>query len=319
MKRRAFCGALLGLPLAVRAQGKTPVIGLLWNDSVKPSPYVATLVSALAKKGYVAGRDLRIEDGIALEGYAAMEKNAADLVRRRVDLLVTYGGTATIAAAKATRNIPIAMIFGGDPVSAGWVKSLAQPGGNVTGIVTLSVGLNAKRLELLKELHPRMTRLGILYAPGSAVQASLRDSQQAAEKLKLKVTLSVARTPEEIEVAVDALEKAKVEAIYVGPSTQLASHSARVVAAVEKARLPAIYGVDRYIAASGLMVYGPSVQKTFVRLGDYVDRILRGARPAHMPVEQVSDVDLVINLKAAQALGIRFPHSILQRADRAIE
>jgi len=322
VNRRDFVtlgAATLALPFAAHAQGKTPVIGLLWNDSLKPSPYVATLLGALREKGYVDGRNIRIEDRVALEGYGPMAENAAALVRAKVDLIVTYGATATVTAAKATKEIPIVAIIGADPVASGLAASWSRPGGNVTGVATLGVGLVGKRIELLKELIPGLSRVGILLALNVGNPVMRRDSEAAAHALNLQSHFGEARGAEDIEGAIARLVKAKVGAIYVTGSTMLASHSARVVAAIAKHRIPAVYAVERYTDAGGLMIYSPSIKKAFVRVATYVDRILKGARAAELPIEQTSDVELVINLKTAKALGIRIPQSILQRADRAIE
>jgi putative ABC transport system substrate-binding protein len=316
----ALAGTLLAWPSAARAQPKVHVVGLLWNDSVKPSPYIATLVAALRERGYVTGRNLRIEDRVVLEGYTPMAENAAALVRAKADVIVTYGITATTAAAKATREIPIVAITGADPVARGLAASLSRPGGNVTGVSTLSSGLTRKRVELLKQLVPRLSRIGLLIAPGNIASTfTISETDAAAKALKLQVHVANVNTPEEIEGAVASLAKAKVGAMYVSAATFLAAHSERLVAAVAKHRIPAMYGVERYIAPGGLMVYSPSVRKAFVRIAGYVDRVLKGARPSEMPIEQTDDIELVINLKTARALGIVIPQAILQRADRAIE
>lgn len=322
MRRREVVGlgvALLALPSVARAQ-KVPLVGLLWNDSVKPSPYAATLLGALRERGYVVGRNLRIEDRVALEGYGPMAENAAALVRAKVDLIVSYGATATQTAAKATKEIPIVMIMGADPVARGLAASLSRPGGNVTGVTTLTGGLIGKGIELLKEMVPGLTRVGVLLGSGATnYSINVREAEAAARTLKLELHARGARPPEEIEVAVAALAKSRVGAIFVVGSTALASHSESVVAAIARHRIPAAFTSERYTEAGGLMVYTPSVKKAFVRAAGYVDRILKGSRAAEMPIEQTSDLELVINLKTARALGIKIPQTILQRADRAIE
>jgi len=322
VNRRDFVilgAAALALPFAAHAQGKTPVIGLLWNDSLKPSPHVATLLGALREKGYADGRNIRIEDQVALEGYGPMGENAAALVRAKVDLIVTYGATATFAAAKATREIPIVMIIGADPVARGLAASLSRPGGNVTGITTLTGGLIGKRIELLKELVPGLSRVGILLTPNIGNPIEARESEAAARALKLQPYFDEVHAPGDIERAIAGLAKSRVGAIYMSGSTMLASHAARVAAIVAKNRIPAVYANERFVDAGGLMVYSGSTKKNFVRVADYVDRILKGARAGDLPIEQTSDVELVINLKTAKALGIKIPQSILQRADRAID
>jgi putative ABC transport system substrate-binding protein len=322
MKRREFLAGsttLLALPRLSRAQ-KTPLLGLLWNDSVKPSPYVAILLAALRDRGYVLGRTLRVEDAVGLEGYSTMAENAARLVRAKADVITTYGVTATTAAAKATKEIPIAAIIGADPVARGLAASFSRPGGNVTGVSTLGSVLIRKRIELLKQLVPELSRVGVLIAPGNiGSPLTVAESRAAAKTLNMAVALREVNTPADIDGAIAGLAKDGAGALYVSGATLLAAHSDQIAAAAAKYRLPAIYGVERYIQSGGLMVYSPSVAKAFVRVAGYVDRILKGARPADMPIEQSSDVELVINLKTARALGITIPQSILQRADRAIE
>jgi putative ABC transport system substrate-binding protein len=321
MKRRQFLGVLataIAAPRSAFAQ-KTPVIGLLWNDSVKPSPYVAVLEAALKERGYVRGRNLRLEDAVALEGYGPMAPNAARLAAAKVDVIVSYGATATLAAAKATDSIPIVAIVGSDPVQVGLAASLARPGRNVTGVWTLATGLNRKRVELLKEVVPRLSRAGVLYAPGSTAQLAVAEADAAARTLKIAMTRSEVRSADEIDEAIARLARAHVEGIFIGTSTLLASHAERVVAGVAKHRIPAVYGTERYIDPGGLVVYAPSIRRAFDHVAVYVDRILRGGKPGDMPIEQVSDVELVVNLKTARLQGIKLPQAILQRADRAIQ
>jgi putative tryptophan/tyrosine transport system substrate-binding protein len=322
MRRRDFIlagAAVLGLPHKAAAQGRTPVVGLLWNDSVKPSPYTTILLGALREKGYVVPRSLRIEDRVGLEGYRGYAESAADLVRLKVDVIVTSGTTALLAAAKATKEIPIVTISGGDPVALGLAASLARPGGNVTGIVSLTVGLGAKRIELLKELTPRLSRVGVLLAPNASNPANVREAEAAARALNLQLQLVEVRAADEIESRIDELVQARIGGISVSAATLLSSQSARVVAAIAKHRVPAVYPSERYAEAGGLMTYATSVSRAFVRLAGYVDRILKGARVGDLPMEQQKEFELVINLRTAKALGLKIPQSILQRADRAIE
>ena len=310
---------LAALPMQGQAQ-QAKTIGLLWNDSVKPSPHVATLIGALGPLGWTLGRNLKVEDKVALEGYGGYAENAAALVRGGCDVIATYGYSATSVVAKATKEIPIAMLIGTDPVRAGLAKSLAQPGGNVTGLMNLSEGLIGKRLELLRELVPGIKDVGILIAD-IAVQRGLvmEEARRSAAKLDVNVQVAAVKTPQDIEPALDGLAKAGVRAVYVSQGTLVAAHAARVVKGVAASKLAAVYPTDRFADAGGLLTYGSSATKAFVRLASYVDRLLLGARPGSMPIEQMSDAELVINLKTAKAMGFRIPQSILQRADRAIE
>jgi putative ABC transport system substrate-binding protein len=307
------------LPSPAKAQRKTAVIGLLWNDSVTPSPYVGVLLAALAEKGYAVPRDLRIEDRIGAEGYGSYAQGAADLVRAKVDVIVANGTTALQAAAKATKDIPIVMISGLDPVALGFAASLSRPGGNITGVSTLTVGLAGKRIELLKELVPGLTRVGVLLAPNVASPVNKRESEAAAQMLNLQVHFVEVRTIDEIESRVAELLQARVDGISVTAATLLSSHSPRVVAAIAKHRLPAVYSSERYAESGGLMTYSASVTRAFVRAAGYIDRILKGARPGELAIDQPREVELAVNLKAARALGIKIPQAVLVRADRVIE
>ena len=311
--------AALMIPGFARAQNRTPVIGLLWNDSVKPSPSVAVLLDALRERGWVAGRDFRVEDRVSLEGYGRYAEDAAELVRAEVDVIVAFGSTSVFAAAKATKKIPVVMIVGVDPVASGLVRSLSSPGGNVTGVLNTTLALNAKRIELLKELVPGLSSFGVVLASNVGNPTNVRDSEAAARALNMQVHFAQARGPDDIDAAISELAKARVGALYVAPSSMLQARSARVVEAVAKHGLPAVYGAEQYIDAGALMIYGGNFKKTVVRVASYVDRILKGARPGELAIEQISAMELVVNLKTARKLGITVPPSILVRADRVIE
>ena len=317
-----LAAAALAVPAVARAQGKTAAVGLLWNDSVKPSPHAAVLLGALRALGWEAGRNLKVRDRVAIEGYGPMAESAAALVRERCDVIVTYGATATLAAAKATQEIPVAMLIGVDPVRLGLVSSLSRPGGNLTGLTNLSHGLIGKRLELLRELSPGLSSVGV-FTPGAAASGGrlqARDeTESAAAALKLKLQFAQIHVPEDIDASAAAFAKAGVRAVYVAQGTFLAAQSARIVRALAEHRLIAVYSGDRFVEDGGLMAYASGARKSFVRLAACVDRLLKGAKPADMPIEQLSDVELVINLKTARALGVKMPQSVLQRADRAIE
>lgn len=320
-RRREFLAfaAAMALPCVANAQRKTPVVGLLWNDSVKPSPYVGVLLAALNEKGYAVPRDLRIDDRVGLDGYGSYSRDAAELVRAKVDVIIANGTTALHAAAKATKEIPIVMIAGSDPVALGYAASLSHPGGNITGISTFTVGLGGKRLELLKELVPGLSRVGLLLAPNVANPANLRETEAAGRALKLQIHPVEVHTTEEIESRIDELAKARVGAINLSAATMLSSHSTRVVAAIARHRLPAVYPNERYADVGGLITYATSVNRAFVRAAGYVDRILKGAQPGELAIEQQREVELAINLKTARALGLKIPQAILVRADRVIQ
>jgi len=310
------------LPGFAAAQSKPRLIGLLWNDSVKPSPHVATLLGALRELGWVRGDNLEVEDRVALEGHAPMENYAAALVKRRCDVIVCYGATATVTAAKATKEIPIATLIGVDPVRAKVAASLARPGGNVTGVWSQSQSLIGKRLEILRELLPGVKDVGFLVQGTSVTEGrgqSVEDTGAAAKQLKLTLHRSVVSAPGEIDTAIAGFAKAGLRGVYVSQGTVLAAQSERVVRAVTAHKLVAVYPSDRFAETGGLLSYGTSARKGFVRLARYVDRLLKGAKPAETPIEQLSEVELVINLKTAKASGIRIPQTLLQRSDRAIQ
>lgn len=316
----ATLGAAAGaLPQIAKPQGRTPVVGLLWNDSVKPSPFVAILLDALREKGWVAGRNLRVEDRVTLEGYGGYAENAAELVRTKVDVIVAYGSTAVFAAAKATKEIPIVMLVGVDPVATGLVQSLSRPGGNLTGVATMATALNAKRIELLKELSPGLSSIGVVLARNVGNPIYRRESETAARALGLELHFREASKAEDVEGLVAELAKARIGALYIAPGSVLQARSAYIADVVAKHRLPAIYGQERYVEAGGLIVYTASAKKAFVRAAGYVDRILKGARPGDLAIDQASDVELVVSLKTAKTLGITIPATILVRADRVIE
>ena len=311
--------AMLIVPRLAQAQKKIPIIGVLGNASVRPSPFLTGVTTALRDRGFVVGRDFAIDDRTTLEGYSGYDESIAALIQANVDVILTNGATASVAAAKATKRIPIVMIVGIDPVAAGIVGSLSRPGGNVTGVYTLAATLNAKRVELLKELRPTLSSFGLLLAPNVGNVAYRRDCEAAASALGLRLHVSEARSADEIESAIEGLVKQGVEALFISPATMLAAQNKRVIDAVANSRLPAVYSTESYADAGGLMVYAPSVVKNRVRAAGYVERILKGARPGDLPVDQSSDVDLLVNLRTAKALGIKVPQSIIVRADRVIE
>jgi putative tryptophan/tyrosine transport system substrate-binding protein len=323
-RRRQFLVAAGSLFVAqlVRAQQRTkiPVIGFLWNDSVKPSPYAATLVRALNEQGLVAGRDFRIDDRVGLEGYGSMADGAASLVRGRADVIVAYGRTATLAAAKATKEIPIVTIIGTDPVEAGLAESLARPGRNVTGFVTLSRELVAKRFELLKELVPGLSTVAILIAGGSAgAVGQERHVEAVSRTLGMQPHIFKLSAADDLDRVIAEVQKARAGGLYVGGNTMLSANASRIVSAVAKHRIPAVYGTEPFVIAGGLMVHSPSIHKSFARTAVYIDRLLKGVKPNELPIQQVEIFDLTINMKTARAQGIKIPPLMLVRADRVIE
>ena len=324
MRRRDFVLAALTtfvLPRGVEAQKKTktPVIGLLWNDSAKPSPFVQLLVEGLRDRGWVLDRDYRLEDQVTLKGYEGYAESVAALLRAKVDVIVTSGSTAANAAAKATKEIPVVFIMGADPITLGLVPSLSRPGGNLTGIATMGGALNQKRMQLLKELVPAARNVGVVLAPNVGNPIYRRETEAAARALGLSVHFAEAHKVEELDGVIAGLAKAGVGALYMAPASIFQAHSANVVGVIAKHRLPAVYAQERYADTGGLVVYTASTRKAFIRLAGYVDRVLKGAHPGDLAIEQASDAELVVNLRTARSLGIKIPQTLLVRADRVIE
>jgi len=316
--------ALLLTPLAAWAQqaGRSPRIG--WLSFAIGSPTGMELVGAfrqgLREHGWVEGQNIVIEYRSA-EGRAERFPDlAAELVRLQVDVLVASGEPAILALKRATTTIPIVMAISADPVGTGLVASLARPGGNVTGLSILAKEVAGKRLELLKEVVPRASRVAVLWNaayPGKALE--LRETQSAAQVLGVSLRPVEVRAPADLPAAFSAIVSAKPDALitFSDPLTNI--HQTQIVEFAVRNRLPMISEVRLWADGGGLMTYGPSMADMFRRAAAYVDKILKGAKPAHLPVEQPTKFDLVVNLKAAKALGLAIPPSILLRADQVIE
>src|SRR5688572_16139821 len=316
---------LLATPLAADAQqtGRVPRIGFLSLTSASDRPpLLDAFRQRLRELGWVEGQKVVIDYRYA-EGRAdRLPDLAAELVRLKVDLIVAFGGAQVVTAAKdATDTIPIVMIGIRDPVGTGVIASLARPGGNVTG-VSGSAGLEfvAKQLELLKETVPNIHRVAVLSNPANPYhQLAIREVSVAARSLGLQLQLLEARGPNEFDGAFAAIGKERVEALLVLSDTMFNAHRTRLADLAARSRLPATYGVRESVEAGGLMSYGPSFLDFFRRAATYVDQILKGAKPAELPVEQPTKFELVINMKTAKALGLTIPQSVLQRADHVIE
>src|SRR6516162_8298481 len=324
MKRRDFITLLGGAaawPLAAHAQqaGKLPTIGFLGADPSIESKRVAAFVQRLRELGWIDGRNLAIEYRWAEGRNERVAENAAELVRLKVDVIVTVATVPTLAAKQATAVIPIVFAAAGDPVGTGLVASLARPGGNVTGLSTQTAETAGKRLELLREIVPGLGRLAIMGNVGNPISVlELGEVQAAARALGLEVITSELRRAEDISPAFDAL-KGRADALYVCTDPLVNTHRIRVNTLALAARLPTIYLFRDYVEAAGLMSYGPSLPDLFRRAADYVDKILRGAKPGDIPVEQPTKFDLIINLTTAKALGLEISPLLLARADEVIE
>jgi putative ABC transport system substrate-binding protein len=315
--------AAFATPLAVEAQkvGKARRIGFL---SISPRAQVTHLLKAFGESlrdlGYSQDQDVELETKFADGRPERLPGLAAELVRSYVDLIVAYGATSARAAKEATATIPIVMLVHPDPVAAGLVQSLSHPGGNVTGLARLSQELSAKRLSLLREAVPTCARAAALWYEGSQdAHRSVHETEAAAKGLGVSVRPFGVRGPRDIESTFAAMAEWRAHALVVVPSSVLWDHRTSIVRFAEKDRLPAIFPEQEFVDAGGLIAYGASLRDQFRRAATYVDRVLKGAKPADLPVEQPTKFELVINLKTAKALGLTIPSSLLARADQVIE
>jgi putative ABC transport system substrate-binding protein len=315
--------AVLALTHLAHAQQakKVPRIGFL--ATVSPSTILARVEAfrqGLRELGYVEGKNIVIEYRYAEGKLDRLSELAAELVRLKVDVIVTAGPVPTRAAKEVTVTIPIVMGFDDDPVGSGFVASLARPGGNITGLSTLSPEISGKQLELLKEIIPKLSRVAVLGTstrPGNAQE--LREVELAAGALGVKLQYVDVLSPKDIEPAFQAARKGRADALLVLGSPVLISYRKQLVDLAVKNRLPAIYNRSEFVEDGGLMTYGVSVTDLFRRAATYVDKILKGAKPADLPIEQARKFELVINLKAAKQIGLTIPPNVLARADKVIK
>jgi putative ABC transport system substrate-binding protein len=326
LKRREFIallgGAAAARPLAARAQqaARRPTIGYMGaNTPVVESQRTAAFVQRLRELGWIEGRNVAVEYRWAEGRNERFAEIAAELVQLKVEVIVTAGTAAVVAAKQATSVIPIIFALGGDPVGTGLVASLARPGGNVTGLTQQSTDLAGKRVELLREVVPGLGRLATMANIGNPLAVlEMREVHAAARTLGLEVATSEIRRAEDIAPAFDAL-KGRADALYVVADPLVTSNRIRINTLALGARLPTMHGQNDNVEAGGLMSYGANFPDLYRRAADYVDKILRGTKPADIPVEQPTKFDLAINLTTAKALGLKIPESFLLRADEVIE
>jgi putative ABC transport system substrate-binding protein len=327
MKRRELimlvAGAAVAWPFAARAQQPAmPVIGFL--NSLPPEPAAHLVVAfrqGLGEIGYTEGGNVAIEFRWADGQYDRLPPIAADLVSRRVAVIVAGGGEpAALAAKAATSTIPIVFAIGGDPVKVGLVASLNRPGANVTGVTLLTNSLEAKRLGLLRELVPKATTLAMLVNPTfTTAETQVRDAQEAVRTFGLRLHVLNASNELDFEGAFASLAQLRADALLVSSDAFLNSRRAQIVARVARQAVPAIYEWREFAAAGGLMSYGTNLADTYRQVGLYTGRVLKGAKPADIPVQQSTKFELVINLKTAKALGLHVPDNVLSLADEVIE
>jgi putative tryptophan/tyrosine transport system substrate-binding protein len=299
---------------------KIPRIGYLAPTFPSTAGRREALRQGLRELGYVEGKNVVIEWRFAEDKADRLAGLAAELVRLKVEVIVTSGPAATRAAKEATSTIPIVMAQDNDPVGNGFVASLARPGGNITGLATLAPEIGGKRLELLKEIVPKLSRVAVLGTstqPGSAQQ--LKEVERAAGALGVKLQYLDVLDPKDIEIAFREAGKGRADAVLTLTSPILISHRAQLADLAVKNRLPAMYAQPEYVEDGGLMTYGVNLNDLFRRAATYVDKILKGAKPADLPVEQPIKFEFIVNLKTAKQIGLTIPPNVLARADRVIK
>jgi putative ABC transport system substrate-binding protein len=326
MRRREFIAGLGGAaavwPLAARAQAAMPVIGALNSAAAAPiAPLLAAFRLGLGEAGYVEGQNLAIEYRLAEGQYDRLPNLAADLVRRRVAVIATGGGTVSALAAKnATPTIPVVFVCDDDPVKVGLVTSISRPGGNVTGIHQLTTGLEAKRLGLLHELAPNVTTMAVLVNPDypdAGIQ--IKEVEEAARTLGLQLHILKARIEADFDAAFATIVQQQAGALLVASDPFLFSRREQLVALAARHAVPAIYQFRQNAAVGGLMSYGTRITDSYHQVGVYTGKILKGAKPADLPVVVSTRFEFVINLNTAKALGIKFSDDLLSLADEVIE
>jgi putative tryptophan/tyrosine transport system substrate-binding protein len=312
---------LLMVPLATRAQPPTRVHRIGWLAGTTPTrPFVAPFLEGMRALGYVEGQHFVLEVRSTEGQYERFPALAAELVRLKVDVLLAVGNTsATLAAKDATTTIPIVMVGVGDPVGSGLVASLPQPGGHVTGLAAVTPDLVGKQLELLKELLPTVSRVAVLWTPANPIHAlSLREADVAAQRLGVQLHRVEARGPDAFDSAFAAMTRVHAGALLVLGDTMFRLHGRRLAELAVTNDLPTMNQVREFVEAGGLLYYGVSRSDMVRRAATYVDKILKGAKPGDLPVEQPMTFELVINLKTAQALGLTIPPTLLFQATEVI-
>jgi putative ABC transport system substrate-binding protein len=323
ISRRAFCGAvagaLLAAPPAADAQpaGKIPRIGFL-RAGPPPKSWVEGFQQGLRDLGYVEGQNIVTEYRFTDGSTGQLPDLVGELLRLKVDVIVASGTAAAQAAENLTRTVPIVFAGVNDPVGSGLVSNLSRPGKNITGTSLMSVDLLAKRVELLKEVVPQLSRLAALGVPADPSYAlQVKATETGVRALGVQLDLIAVRSPNDFETAFKVARKA--QALIQFEAVFLTTHRTRLLELAVRNRLPAVYGFRDWVDGGGLMAYGPSFPEVYRRAAVYVDKILKGAKPGDLPVEQPTKFELVINLKTAKVLGLTIPQSLLQRADEVIQ
>jgi putative ABC transport system substrate-binding protein len=314
----------LAAPLGSFAQKQDKVwrVGFLIARRLAPGDtnYYRAFPEGMRELGYVEGKNLVIEWRYADGNFDRLPALAAELVQLKVDVIVTAGTAATSAAQKATTTVPIVMGTTNDAVISGFVKSLALPGGNITGISNLTVDLSAKDLEILLSVEPKLSRVAVLVNPGNSAHAPIvKTVQAAALKPNVKILPLEARTAQEIENGFSTVTQQTAGAVLVALDAFFVQQGRQIAELALKYRMPSVFAVREHVETGGLMSYGPNLSDNYRRAATYVDKILKGAKPGNLPIEQPTKFELIINLKTAKALGITIPQSVLLRADEVIQ
>jgi putative tryptophan/tyrosine transport system substrate-binding protein len=317
----AFVLVVTGVVADAQQPKKVPQIGFLLPYSPGPDARIEAFRQGMRELGYVEGQNLTVEYRWADGRFEQLPDLAADLIRLKVDVIVAGVTQASLAAKKATGAIPIVMVGVSDPVGTGIVTSLARPGANITGTSSMTAEVVGKQLELLKETLPKISRVAALWNPGNPIFQAIqrKETESAAGALGMQLRILEARGPDDIDRAFATMAKERTRALLVLGDPVFLSHRKRIAHLAAKGRLPAISGTREHVEAGGLMAYGPSFPDMYRRAATYVDKILKGAKPAELPVEQPTKFELVVNLKAAEQIGVSIPPNVLARADRVIK
>jgi putative tryptophan/tyrosine transport system substrate-binding protein len=326
MKRRDFIrllgGAGITWPLAARTQEPSKIyrIAMFGAGSALSPKHWSILADGLRELGWIEGRNLAFEQRYAENDLDRLTELATDLVRLDVDAIVAFGTLAPLAAKEATATIPIVMASAGDPVGSGLVASLARPGGNITGLSIVAPELGGKRLQLLKEIRPAISRVGVLWNAANPYSTLVFwETEAAGRTLSVEILSLEVRRPGDFEAAFAAATRSRADALIAVEDPLTSGSAQRITEFAAEKGLPAIYGLRDFVEVGGLMSYGADLSDLFRRSVGYVDKILKGAKPSHLPVEQPTKFELVVNLKAAQALGFDLPSTVVDRADEVIE
>jgi putative ABC transport system substrate-binding protein len=325
MSNKIFCLALvamllvLGFPAEAQQPAKISRIG--WLAAGSPSgvaPLTDAFRQGLRQLSYVEGKNIVIEFRYAEGKFDRLPELAAEIVHLKVDVIVVANPEAIDAAKRATATIPIVMVGPGDPVRLGLIASLARPGGNLTGLSFISIELTGKRLELLKEAFPKISRVAVLRTPGAAQEQQVKEIEVVAQTLGIQVQYVHVQSPDDFDNAFSAITKGRADALLILRSPLIRTHATRIMDFAEKRRLPTMYDDRLFVEAGGLMSYGTNTLDFYSRAAIYVDKILKGAKPADLPVEQPMKFEFVINLKTAKQIGLTIPPNVLARADKVI-